>query len=487
MKQFLLVFLIFIQCKLAYCQTDNVWQIGSASPVPMEVRFSAGIIDSSINNRTMTFFLTNSAISDSSGNLLFYSNGDYIDDYTYSRMPNSTAFNPSFTADSVGGLNMQQGVIIIPKPGNQFQYYVFHINYEYFFLNRDYYQPLELRYTLVDMRLNNGRGDVDSSQKTIRVINDTLGNGRLSACKHANGRDWWILCHQYHSNLFYKVLVTPDTMIVSSQNIGSVLTYANPGGQAVFNSSGTKLAVLQWDTIVDVMDFDRCSGMLSNYYMLPIRGNYFPNGIAFSRNGQFLYACTNISLYQFDMLAPDLEASRILVDTLDNFTNFFSRQYFFDMKLAPDNKIYITANAASSYIHYINSPDSLGSACNLIQHGIRFSAWNIICLPNSPNYLLQAESNSICDSLNYTISIENKSSSFEIYPNPTTGKIKINNLSNYSSVKISIYNILGTLSKKIIANENSIELDVSNFSSGIYFMVITTPKGQYIFNFSKVD
>ena len=487
MNKYILVLFLLILPKCLLCQTDDVWQIGTSNPVPMELNFSSGNLDSTINSRTMSFFITNASISDTAGNLLFYTNGNYIDNSIYSRMSNSTAFNPSLTADTTLGLNMPQGVIIIPKPGNQFQYYVFHINYEYFFLNGDHFQPLELRYTLVDMRMNNGRGDVDTNYKTIKVIDDTLGNGRLAACKHANGRDWWIISHQYNSNLFYKVLVTPDTMIVSSQIIGSILTNNNPAGHAIFNRDGTKFAVLQWDTIADVMDFNRCSGLFSNYNLVPISGGEFPYGMEFSPSGRFLYVSTFLKLYQYDLTAANIQASRILIDTLDNFTTFATRQYFFNMKLAPNNRIYITSFCCSSCLHQITNPDSLGIACNLIQHSVCFSAWNLIYLPNSPNYLLQAELNSICDSLNYTISIENKLRNFEIYPNPTNGKIHINNFSNYSSVNISVYTILGALSKKIIANENTIELDVTDFSAGIYFMVLTTPKGQDIFKFSKVD
>ena len=69
------------------------------------------------------------------------------------------------------------------------------------------------------MTLNNGLGDVVS--KNSIVLQDILFWGELNATRHANDRDWWLLCHRVNSNKYYKVLITPYGITIDSQYIGA--------------------------------------------------------------------------------------------------------------------------------------------------------------------------------------------------------------------------------------------------------------------------
>ena len=68
-------------------------------------------------------------------------------------------------------------------------------------------------------------------------------------------------------------------------------------------------------------------------------------------------------------------------------------------------------------------------------------------------------------------SINEIENNFEIYPNPAKDIVKIIG-PHISTVKI--YNYLGILVKEIEANSNEIEINVSNYNSGIYFVEIKT-------------
>ena len=59
-----------------------------------------------------------SAISDTSGNLLFYTNGEKVWDRTHVIMPNGSGLHGTQTS--------AQGVVIVPKPGNNKVYYIFY-------------------------------------------------------------------------------------------------------------------------------------------------------------------------------------------------------------------------------------------------------------------------------------------------------------------------------------------------------------------------
>ena len=82
-----------------------------------------------------------------------------------------------------------------------------------------------------------------------------------------------------------------------------------------------------------------------------------------------------------------------------------------------------------------------------------------------------------------TVGISNilDNNQIRIYPNPTKGKILIQNLTHYKTDNIIIRNILGEI---IITNNNVVNslvsLDLSKFENGIYFIEIYTGNGKRI-------
>ncbi|MBL0051292.1 MAG: hypothetical protein IPP29_07105 [Bacteroidetes bacterium] len=57
------------------------------------------------------------------------------------------------------------------------------------------------------MKQNNGKGVV--TQKNLIAFQDTILFG-IHACKHANGRDWWIVALRDSSDVAIKLLFTPN-------------------------------------------------------------------------------------------------------------------------------------------------------------------------------------------------------------------------------------------------------------------------------------
>ncbi len=45
-----------------------------------------------------------------------------------------------------------------------------------------------------------------NSQKGKILLSDTFNNGYLSACRHANGRDWWIMATELGNKVIYLFL-----------------------------------------------------------------------------------------------------------------------------------------------------------------------------------------------------------------------------------------------------------------------------------------
>jgi hypothetical protein len=61
--------------------------------------------------------------------------------------------------------------------------------------------------------------------------------------------------------------------------------------------------------------------------------------------------------------------------------------------------------------------------------------------------------------------------SFQVYPNPSKGEIKINGLTN--NTQLEIFDLKGALVKNELINENNI-IDVSNLRNGIYLIKLIT-------------
>ncbi len=441
--------------------------------------FNSGSVDTFSVYRGINFFITNASICDTSGQLLFYTNGDYIENRNYSRLLNSTNFNPTITGDTTFGEAGSQTVIILPYPDHSYWYYIFHVNGEYFTAHsQSEFQPLELRYSIVDMNLGGGLGGIIAGQKTIPIISDTLTWGRITACKHANGRDWWLIMHRYYSDLYYKLLITPGSISVSSQNIGSIIS-SDVDGQAVFSADGTKYSMLSDDNKLDIMDFDRCTGDFSNEVTILINdGNLATLGCAFSPGGQFLYVSTNEHVFQFDTWSANVAASKTTVATYDGYVSGL-HSTFYMMQLGPDNKIYLSTSEGTDVMHVINNPEQSGMSCDLVQHQLRLPSFNAFGMPNAPNYDLGAMVGSSCDSLISEVqSSLVQNSNVDLFPNPSSGifSVKLKD-ENDRIVSANVEDVLGKNILKIEKSNST--FDLSEETAGVYFLKVKTEKQKF--------
>jgi hypothetical protein len=81
-------------------------------------------------------------------------------------------------------------------------------------------------------------------------------------------------------------------------------------------------------------------------------------------------------------------------------------------------------------------------------------------------------------------SIEEYSNNIEIYPNPANDYIKLSAV-GYQLSAVKIYNYLGILVDEIEANSDELEINVSNYNSGVYFVEIMTDKENSIIRIIK--
>ncbi len=480
--QLILLYFLFFQLNILFGQgINNLWLMGNGCCqlpyfYPMNLDFNSGNLVIDTVQREMKLNCTNGEICNSQGDLLFYSNGVYVANANGDTMLNGSGLNPCFftTDHSQNGLTIPQANLIIPFPDDSTKYYLFHESAD------DYvntYSSFYLYYSVIDMTLDNGLGGV--VQKNTVLLNDTLVEGRLTATKHANGRDWWLISHEFMKNNIYTFLITPNGIQGPFSNY-SQTRRNNYFGQCVFSPQGDKYVYYEPYDDLDICDFDRCTGALSNQLHIAINDSAGAGGAAFSPSGRYLYISSMKYVYQFDMHATDIALSQTTVAVWDT---FYSPYYpistlFYLAALAPDGKIYINSSNSTKVLHVINFPEVADSGCAFCQHCIQLPALNAFTIPNHPNYFLGAEAGSVCDTLHIGIDdVPDAESAFNLFPNPTTLLLYVTQKANATIRALEVFNTLGQkmdVKYSSIKNNKYLEINVQHLSQGVYFLEMVT-------------
>ena len=252
------------------------------------------------------------------------------------------------------------------------------------------------------------------------------------------------------------------------------------------SEDGSKLVAVGYSRI-DLFDFNRCTGELSNWKPLsPVNPAYpidFFYGCSISPDGTRLYV-SNVTdqpsrLYQFDLLAANIIASKQIL-----YASGVPDIYWGQHQIGPNNKIYIASGYYSfpimidtvfnQNVSVINNPDSLGSSCGLQLFNIPIGQGRSTGgLPNFPNYNLGTlEVN--CDSINKVSENIISEKLISILPNPSSGNLSlIFTGSKASMYSLKIFSFLGkeiiNITGRSIIGRNFCSVDLSGFEGGIYF------------------
>lgn len=478
----LLLLIIFSFCVKAQ-NRNNVWMLGYPADYPYSytgdsLYFNYNSIDTALIKRAMWMGFTDASICDTSGKLLFYSNGIYINNRDHDTLFNSAKFNPGYATDLYGsddrGSYLSHTVLIIPRPLSNVLYDVFSVSGEK--VKYADVEPLTLRHSVVDMLLNNGLGGINSNNLAEILFSDTLINGRITACKHANGRDWWVITHKYRSDIFYKFLLTPDTILGPfEQVIGTKIIY-DLIGQSCFSPDGNWFAQTILNDTCDVMRFDRCTGEFSDCTTLvlnPPGKEEQIGGCAFSASSRFIYVSSTFHIYQLDLLSNNIQQSEETIGVLDSTNNFESVNAF--LALAPNGKIYISAFDGVNYLHVIENPDSLGISCNFVYKGQVLPQYNSGSIPNSSNYDLGRLIGSPCDTLFNSTAPIPQQPTFSFTPNPSSDYINVVYAFDKNAT-LTITNAVGNNVKQLTLYayfKNRI-IYTNELPAGIYLVTITS-------------
>lgn len=466
---------------------DNKWMLGYPSGVGIPqpaMDFYFGTPDTILYYGIITNLFSHVSICNAQGLLQFYTNGISISNKNHQLMTGSTNFNQDdITINYPNFLPIDDCIIALPDPGSSDIYSLFHVAGTSI---NGIYKPLNLRQSIIDMSLQIGDGALTS---TTTQLNATLLYRTLDATKHANGRDWWILIGEEGTDKFYSLLYTPQGVVntVTSSNL-PIHTSGINRGQSCFSPDGNIYTLASSDfnpnfatNAIYIYNFDRCSGNLSLRDSFLFGGSIDSTlaGCAISPNSRYLYINNTYNLYQYDLQAPDIAASKTHIATYDAFLDPLLT-YFYRMQIGPDQKIYMGTWGSSEHLSVINQPDSAGPLCNFVQHQQQLPMLYSGTLPRYPNYRLGALSGSPCDTLSVSLA-EHETSSNSLFCYYSEGSIFIELPDKNSETGLlEIRTISGQLvyQKQLPPSSTYPSLKINDFtaSNGIYIAMYKNRK-----------
>ena len=304
-------------------------------------------------------------ISDINGNLLFYTDGITIWNRNHNPMPNGSGLN--------GDPSSTQSAIIVPKSDEPNIFYVFSVD--------DVGGPNGVQYSIIDMNLDGGLGDI-TAQKAVPLI--TPVSEKITAVGHANGSAIWIITKSFGGNTYYSFLLDAaglNTVPITS-NAGAMLLQndSESRGYMKASSDGSFLATAVHEKgIVEIVRFNTTTGLVSNPISLQpfLSANWYDintYGVEFSPNNKVLYVSTVGGILQFDISNYNqaaILASGIRISPLNSSPPFLGA-----LQMGPDGKIYCT-RAYRGYLNAINSPNTLGMGCDYQEQVIQLGPTNI--------------------------------------------------------------------------------------------------------------
>jgi len=354
--------------------------------------------------KTIDLTGTSAAMSDKNGLHLFAYNGYWIEEESNQIMENGNKMTATL-ADFKWGQAQDQCAVVLPMSNSDHNYMMIHMDC-YFDFDLQTIRGHQVFYSIISYPPEGGYGKVISKRNL--VLTDDLGVGKITATRHANGRDWWIPIPESGSNRYYIFLVDSHGLHLShTQEIGPENELGV--GFAEFSQDGSKYAIINWvDTnegaILDYYDFDRCTGTFSEHRRLKFNLGSFGIGVTFSPNNRFLYVSLWRTLYQIDLLnAPQ---DTVVADYWDGFfdptqlaSGWEVSSAYGALHIGPDGIVYsVNTNLQSRWLNTIRYPNLPTPYCEARQHSV-FTPTPSLSPPNFAYYRLGPVDGSVCDSL----------------------------------------------------------------------------------------
>ena len=360
MRKTALLWMTLFYAALIYSQDETSnWYFGEQGGI----RFNQDGSVTALEDGQIFTFEGCATISDSAGNLLFYTDGITVYDREHEVMEGGRGL--------YGDSSSTQSGLIVPDPGDPNLFYIFTVDTKVFPEDPDF----GLNYSVVDITMNAGRGAV--IRKNINLLPD-CSEKITAVIKDCADRSIWVLTLATSDgspgllDTFHAYEVgTAGVVTTSVKSTFSDLAIPDPRGYIKISPDGTKVANANASAGLYLYDFDSNTGVLTNQTFIEINGvNRAAYGLEFSPSSELLYVHASndlqgetghsSTLYQYDLTAADISASEIVIDQRN--------EYRAALQLGSNGKIYRTIaesyNVGTSYLGVINNPNVRGTGAD---------------------------------------------------------------------------------------------------------------------------
>ncbi|MBK6929809.1 MAG: gliding motility-associated C-terminal domain-containing protein [Saprospirales bacterium] len=315
--------------------------------------------------------MSSAVANDAKGNLLFYSDGKTVYNRFHQPMPNGQL--------QTGAGPAQCESIILPHPGNSKIFYLATAAAGAFGA------PALVSYSVIDISLDGGRGDVAAGQKLLPLW---PGGGkvlpRIAAVRSCFFNGYWLVLRAYEPQAGFLSFRLDPGGLKTTPVVSAAGAIPAVFGQMKLSPDGLLLAETdQQGKSVCVYNFDPySSGKVSAVPRFVANLPYAPFGLEFSPKGRLLYvsvwdespATFHSEILQFDLQTaggPDISTNAAKIAALPGTSGIV---LLGAMQLGPDGKIYVSSTTATNQfktnLHVIHWPEKSGSACHFQENAL---------------------------------------------------------------------------------------------------------------------
>jgi gliding motility-associated-like protein len=353
---------------------NNQWIFGYNAGVDFSGPNPIAFTNSAINSNEASASVADPV----TGQLLFYSDGRRVWNANHQLMPNGSNLLGGFFTSTT------QGALIVPFPNDNQRYYLFTLDE----LEVQPGNPVAddgLRYSVVDMTLNGGLGDVQATNMNTQLATDLTE--KLIVIRSTDIQGFWVVAHKRNTNQFVAwkidacgvntqpVVSTVGSNFASVQSIGT-----NEGWAGAMDASpdGNRIGMpVDYSNRIEFFDFDKATGVVSNPLLVNVVDNATAPflrkyGACFSPDGSKFYYSNTTSVYQLNLAtytAAAISSSLTLIASPLLEPNGFP---CFQIEQAPNNKLYVAIGNAGR-LDQISTPNAAGLACGYLNNAVNLS------------------------------------------------------------------------------------------------------------------
>lgn len=288
---------------------------------------------------------------------LFYGSGGALYDQNHDTMPNGAIypFNVSNT--------LACSYLGIPLNSSYSIFTLFHFNTIDTINSPPTYN---LRYSKLDISLNNGLGDIDTNDRNYLLLDSVaVGMASVAATGINEGKYWFATIRHDDPRVYIYLVDSNGVNLIHSNPVGGLTNDIGVESQLQFSISGKYFALSLGQTSgtanLLLFHFNTEIGELSNRIDLPLEN---VSGMEFSPSEEFVYVGRNLvegiqptSLSQFSLVnysLPAIMASECVFFS-NNVMNVTPPNILWKLQMATNKKIYVAERSFT--LAYIDNPD----------------------------------------------------------------------------------------------------------------------------------